>query len=117
MNKKAYDVFNVDVAKVAAPVREFNQLAVKHMEQLVALNLESMKAYADLGVAQMKAASEINDLEGLRTLVGKQTEMVKQVGEKLAADTRAVVELSKTFNLDAQKLAKDSLSAVSAKAA
>ena len=112
-----YEMFNVDVVKMAAPMREFNQLAISHMEKLVSLNLESSKAYAELALAQLKAVSEVQDLDGLQSLVGRQNDVVKQVGEKLAADARAVVELNKTFNMDARKLAKESLSAVSAKAA
>jgi phasin family protein len=117
MNKQTYDLFSVDASKLAAPMKEFNQLAVSHFETLVALNFESAKAYADLGVAQLKAVSEVQDFDGLQSLVTRQNDVVKQMGEKLAADARAVVELSKTFNMDAQKLAKQSLSAVSAKAA
>ena len=55
---------------------------------------------------------------GILTLADTQgLDLIKQVGEKLAADARAVVELSKTFNTDAQKLAKESLSVVNVKAA
>ena len=116
-NNNPFELFNVDAVKMGAPMREFNQLAVSHMEKLVALNLESSKAYAELTLAQLKAVSEVQDLDGLQSLVGRQNDVVKQVGEKLAADARAVVELNKAFNMDAQKLAKESLSAVSAKAA
>ena len=116
-NNNPFELFNVDAVKMAAPMREFNQLALSHMEKLVALNLESSKAYAELTLAQLKAVSEVRDFDGLQSLVGRQNDVVKQVGEKLAADARAVVELNKAFNMDAQKLAKESLSAVSAKAA
>jgi phasin family protein len=117
MNKQTYDMFGLDVAKLAAPMKEFNQLAVNHFEKLVALNFESAKAYGELGVAQLKAVSEVQDFDGLQSLVTRQNDVVKQMGEKLAADALAVVELSKSFNMDAQKIAKESLSAVSAKAA
>jgi phasin family protein len=117
MNKQTYDLFSVDASKLAAPMKEFNELAVSHFEKLVALNFEIAKAYADVGVAQLKAVSEVQDFDGLQSLVTRQNDVVKQMGEKLAADARAVVELGKTFNMDAQKLAKQSLSAVSAKAA
>ena len=117
MSKQVYDVFGVDAVKLAAPMKEFNRLAVSHLEKLVALNLESAKAYADLGISQLKAVGEVQDFDGLQGLMSKQNEVVKQVGEKLAADARAVVELSKAFNTDAQKLAKESLSAVNLKAA
>jgi phasin family protein len=117
MNKMPYEMFNVDAAQLAAPVKEFNQLAVNHVEKLVELNLESVKAYAELGVSQLKAVSEVQDLDGLKSLMSTQNDVVKQFGEKLAADARAMVELNKAFNLDAQKLAKENMNAVSAKAA
>ena len=78
------------------------------------------------------AAADRDDAVGRQRVVGAldagrgvvQRDRDRDVGvvveverNQLAADARAVVELNKTFNMDAQKLAKESLSAVSAKAA
>jgi len=117
MNNDVFDTASVQAEKLLAPVKEFNKLAVANVEKLAQLQVSSLQEYSALGIAQLKAFSEVNDPASLQDYVGKQSEFLKTVGEKLASDARAVAELSKEFNAGAQQLAKESVEALAAKAA
>ena len=114
------DVFNsvsVQTEEMLAPVKEFNKLAVANVEKLAQLQLSSLKEYSALGIAQLKALSEISGPASLQEYVGKQTAFMKSVSEKMSSDARAVAEISKEFGASAQQIAKESVESMTAKAA
>ncbi len=110
MTDKMIDTMNEQALKLMAPMKEFNQLAVAKAEKLAHLQLASLQDYSDMSIAQLRAALEVSDTESLQAYVAKQSEFIKHLGEKLAADARAVAELSKEFGEEAQQLGKKSVS-------
>lgn len=95
-------------AKVALdPVRKLNVLAVSNLEKLTALQMDSLKDYSERTIRQLKAATEVDDLDSLRKFLNGQGEAFKDLGEKLSADARAVVELSTDFNGEVKKIAEE----------
>ena len=47
------------------PMIRANKLIIEHMEKLLILQMNSLKAYFDIGINQFRAAAEITDLESL----------------------------------------------------
>jgi phasin family protein len=94
------------------PAQQFARLSLTNGERLYALQLEIAQNYIDIGVEQLKALTEVKDPESLQAFIAKQVDVTRNVGEKLIADTQAIVELGQEFNAETQKLAQDSLNVV-----
>lgn len=117
MNDKTLASFKEQSEKLVAPMMQLGRLNVANIEKLATMEIESLRAMTDLGLAQLKSAVEIQDAEGAKAFAEQQSEFVRQLNEKLVADSKAVIELVKTYNADFQKLAQQSAGAVTAKAA
>lgn len=107
-------MFNNDLFKnVALPVAlpaavvKANKLAVANTEKLVAFQMGVLRAYVDLGLSRLKAASEVSDLKGLQAFYADQVELAKVVSQKLVADSKALTELGAGFKADFDALSKD----------
>ena len=97
-----------EAEKVFAPVRELNKLALGNLEKLVELQLASIKSYTDLTLAQLQAAADAKDIEDVRALIARQQEIAQTVADKLAADTKNVMELGNNYVSQVQSIAKES---------
>jgi phasin family protein len=66
-----------------APLTRFNQFMVRQMEQWTSLQMGSLKAYADLGVAQVRVALKVTDrssLNGIRRQPVRRVELCGSPG-------------------------------------
>ena len=117
MNKEIISTFTEQTKSAVAPVQGLNRLVVDNAEKLVALQIASVQSYYALGFANLKALLEVHDAEAFKAYIGKQSELVKSVSERLASDAKAVAELGSDFGTEAQKLGKESVKAVAEKAA
>ncbi len=105
MNDKIFGAFGDQYSSMLMPSQELGKLAIAKMEQLVALQLASMRDYADLNLDQIKAAAAISGPDDLKDYFQKQQEFLKTVAEKMAGDAQAVAALGKEFAEEAQKIA------------
>ena len=105
MNTQVFDTFNDQSVKLLAPPRELSKLTIDKLEQLVSLQIASLREYTDLNLGQLKAATDIAGPKDLEAYLTQHQEFVKTVGEKLAGDVQAVVALGKEFTEEAQKIA------------
>jgi phasin family protein len=117
MNKEIISTLTEQTKNVVAPVQELNRLVVENAEKLVALQIASAQSYYALGFSNLKALLEVHDAEAFKAYIGKQSELAKSVSERLASDAKAVAELGSGFSAEAQKLGKESVKAVTEKAA
>jgi phasin family protein len=104
MSNQITDSLKDQSAKMLAPALELNKLAIAKLEQLTALQLGSLRDYAELNFGQLKAASSIASPEDLKDYLGKQKEFLRTLGEKLAADSQALAALGKEFTEEARKV-------------
>ncbi len=70
----------------------FNQFAVRRMEQWVALQMDSLRAYVDLGVAQTRVALKVTDPHSLHEFADSQFAVLSFVGHRIIDDSRAMSE-------------------------
>jgi len=117
MNSEVFTKLMEQAETAASPIRKFNELAVSNVEKLVALQIASLQDYSELGIAQLKVAADVTDLEGLQDYFRKQVDLLGAVREKFIADAKAVSELSGEFGVKAKELTEDSLRAVNVRAA
>lgn len=117
MNTEVFTTLTEQSEAVFAPIRKFNLLAVSKIEKLASLQLASLQDYSELGIAQLKAATEVTDIEGLQDYFRRQGDLLSAVREKYIADARALSELSGEFGVEAKKLTEETIKAASVKAA
>lgn len=105
MNDKIFGAFKGQPAELLGPSRELSKLTIAKLEQLVSLQLASLQEYTNLNLEQLKAAADISGPQDVQTYIAKQQDFLKTVGEKLAGDAHAIAALSKEFSEEAQKIA------------
>lgn len=104
MNDQVFDSLKDQSAKLLGPSRELNKLALSKLEQLLSLQLASLRDYTDLNMKQLKAATGITSAGDLKDYLGLQKEFLQTVGEKLVADAQALAAVGKEFTEEAQKI-------------
>lgn len=100
---------NEQFEKFITPVRELNALAVENLEKLMNIQMKYVEDSAKLSIDQLKSASTIADAEGLKSYLGQQAELSKQMTERAISDSRAVLELGNSYTSGVQKIVKEAL--------
>ncbi len=98
-----------------APAVAIAKLNVAKIEKLADIQFSTLRALTDLSVAQLKAAADVRDLEGLKAFSNSQIEVARTVAERVRADGEVVVEFAKQYGADVQGLVQESVEAVAAK--
>lgn len=112
MNHGIYSLYKDRTDGLLAPAREFNKLAVAQFEKLAEIQLASLQEYTELGLAQFKSVSAVHDAADVQDHLNRQNEFLRNIGEKFAADTRALFDLGKNFTEETQQIARGSVKAV-----
>ena len=107
---------NEQSAAVAAPFKpwltsltRFNRFTVGRIEQWVALQMDSLRAYVDLGVAQTRVAFKVTDPHSLHEFADSQFAVLSFVGHRMADDGRMLAEWSADGCRQADRLARQNL--------
>ena len=100
---------NVQAGKYFEPVREINALALENVEKLLDIQLKSINDTARLGVEQLKSATDINDVDGLKKYFTDQAETVKALGERFIKDGQAALELGVSYTDKVQQIVTDTI--------
>ena len=86
------------------PAHKLNRQAITAVEKMAAYQIDSLKTYSRLGVSQLKAAAEVRDVEGLRNLLSKQTDVLREVGDRLMSDFKALSQIGADFVSQSSKV-------------
>jgi len=100
---------NAQVDKFIAPMRELNALAVENVEKVLDIQLKYIEDNAKAGIESLKSAAAVNDLEGFKSYLTKQVEVSKKLTERAMSDSKSMMDLSKTYSTEIQKIMKDAL--------
>ena len=74
---------NEQFEKYITPVRELNSLAISNLEKLVDLQVKYFEDSLKAGFEQLKTASSISDVEGLKNYITTQVAVSKQLTERI----------------------------------
>ena len=90
---------------VAALART-HRFAVGQFEKWVTLRMDSLKAYVDLGLAQVKVAAKVTDPRNLHEFSDSQFAVANFVSHRLLDDSRALAEWGADCCIQADRLAR-----------
>ncbi|NMQ20745.1 phasin family protein [Candidatus Competibacter phosphatis] len=99
------------------PLVKVNKLMVENIEKMMLFQMNSLKAYLDIGINQMRAAAEINDVKSLQSFYKRQTDIAQTVQQKMLHDAKAMSDLATRFKTEMDGLTKTTLEDVLHKAA
>ena len=95
--------------KWVTPLRRTNQFLTERMEQWAAMQMDSLKAYVDLGVAQVKVALKVTDPHSLHDFTDSQFAVLSFVGHRMMDDGRMLAEWTANGYRQADRLARQNL--------
>ena len=94
---------------LVAPLARANQFVVGQFEKWVALQIDSLKSYVDLGVAQAKVALKVTDPHSLHEFADSQFAVFSFVGHRMVDDGRALAEWGFDCHREADRLARTNM--------
>ncbi len=99
------------------PLVKANKLMVENIEKMMLFQMNSLKAYMDIGINQMRAAAEINNVKSWQDFCRRQGEIAQTVQQKMLNDARLMSDLAARFKTEMDGLTKTSLEDALLKAA
>lgn len=100
---------SVQPAKYFEPVREINELALDNVEKLLDIQLKSLNDTARLSLEQLRSATDIKDVDGLKQYITEQADLVKSLGERFVKDSQTALELGVSYTDRVQQIVSDSI--------
>lgn len=91
-----------------------SRLNAATVEKVANLQLAAVQANAELVVANLKAGTEVTDLDGAKAYATRQNEIARSVYERLVADGKALVGIAQDYSAEANKLVKSAVPATPA---
>ena len=111
MNEKSA-VFAKPIQPLLTSMTRANQMAVGQAEKWVALQMDSLRSYVDLAVAQVKVALKVTGPHSLHEFADSQFAVLSFVGHRIIDDSRAMSEWGNDCQKQAVGLSRANLLAV-----
>ena len=92
-----------------AALTRVNCFMVEQVEKAVTLRMDSLKAYIDLGVSQVRVAFKVTDPHSLHEFTDSQFAVLSFVGHRLLDDGRVLNEWGNDCCHQAQRVARQNL--------
>jgi len=86
------------------PLHEFSKTAIDKLAKITEIQFSTAKYLADMGLNQLKAATEIGDFESAQEFTKKSLETVGEANRKLLECGSKIVELGTGFKNDVSNL-------------
>lgn len=107
-----FKTFSEQTEKTMAPYIKFNKLVAKNVETLTQLQINAVRIYSEMGLAQVKAASSVTDVTTLTAFSGQQFATVTKLSQQMMDDSAKLQSIAKEFKDDIDKLTSDNIKTV-----
>ncbi|MBF9003404.1 MULTISPECIES: phasin family protein [Vibrio] len=112
MYTEFFKTFTDQAEKSFEPYTKFNKLMAKNVETLTEMQLKAIQTYSQMGLDQVKAASEITDVTSLTKFNSEQLAVFSKLSEQLVADSNKIQAIAKEFKDDFDSLTTENLKTV-----
>jgi phasin family protein len=82
------------------PMQQFGSMFLENMERMADYQFDLMQNYTHFAVGQMRDALEIRDPRSFGEYMHKQTERVREMGERMSEDSRRLVQMGQESSRD-----------------
>ncbi|MFL0806785.1 MAG: phasin family protein [Oceanobacter sp.] len=107
MQDTILNAFTEQTKTMYAPMTKFNSLFVENMEKMTDFQLNAIKSYAEMGLDQMKKASEVQDAEGMRTFTATQAEATSALNKKIMEDAKTFSDMAMDFKTQVESIMEE----------
>lgn len=107
-----FKTFTDQTGKTLEPYTKFNKLVTKNVEVLTELQLNAMRTYSQMGLAQMKAVGEIKDVASFTAYSSQQLAALTQLSQQMMDDSNKLQAIAKEFKEDVEQLTTENLKTV-----
>jgi len=114
MQENILNAFAEQAKTMYAPMSKFNTLVVDNMEKMTEFQLNAIKSYADLGLDQMKKASDVKDADSMRAFTASQAEVASSLNKKIMDDAKALSDMAMDFKTQVETLMEEARSSAAA---
>ncbi|WP_430462929.1 phasin family protein [Thalassolituus sp. LLYu03] len=116
MQESILNAFTEQAKSMYAPLAKFNSLFVDNMEKMTDFQLSAIKAYAEMGIEQMKKAADIKDADTMRTFTAAQAEAATALNKKIMEDAKAFSDMAMEFKTQVESIMEEARSSAQASA-
>lgn len=116
MQENILNAFAEQAKSMYAPLSKFNSLFVENMEKMTEFQLNAIKTYAEMGLDQMKKATEIKDADSMRTFTATQAETASALNKKVMEDAKALSDMAMEFKTQVEAIMEEARSTAAASA-
>ncbi len=110
MQESILNAFTEQAKTMYAPMAKFNSMFVENMEKMTDFQLNAIKTYAEMGLEQMKSATDVKDAESLRTYTAAQAETVSALNKKIMEDAKAFSDMAMDFKTQVESIMEEARS-------
>ena len=104
--------FTDQTEKSLEPYLKFNKLVTKNVEVMTELQLNAIRTYSEMGLTQMKAASEIKDVTSLTAFNSQQLAVLTKLSQQMMDDSNKLQSIAKEFKEDVEQMTSENLKTV-----
>ncbi len=95
--------------KLVEPIKALNELTLKSIEQITAVQLKAFQDNAKIGMYALNTASEIKDIESFKNYMESQVAVSQYLSDNAVVDVKEISELSNSFATEAKEVVKKSI--------
>ena len=95
--------------KFVEPVKELNDLTVKSIEAIAAVQVKAIQENAKVSMEALKASAEIKDLDSLQSYLEEQTKVAQSVSQNAIEDAQEIAKLSESYANNVKELVSKSI--------
>jgi phasin family protein len=97
--------------KLVEPIKELNELTLKSVEKITAVQLKAFQDNAKIGMYALNTASDIKDIDSFKNYLESQVAVSQYVSDNAVVDVKEISELSNSFATDAKEVVEKSITA------
>jgi phasin family protein len=86
------------------PVVKLNELMTSSVQDMFKAQMAAVQRYSQLTMTQVKAASEIRDLDSVQSFLQSQVDTFESFNEQVMSDLNAVAEAGNQFRADIEAI-------------
>jgi phasin family protein len=96
---------------LVAPIKALNELTLNSIQQIAAVQINTIQENAKISADSLKAATEIKDLDTLQSYLTNQIDVAKTVSDNAVQDAEEITKLSEAYSAEVQKVVTNSVNA------
>lgn len=80
-----------------AQIKEINELTLKNLEKIAAIQIKAVQDNAEVSVNTMKAVAEVRDLESLNDCLQDQIATAQTISDNTVKDIQEIMKLTEAY--------------------